>query len=229
MRVNRPYADFFFESGSFSESALCCVTRIPGPFLFSRFPNSKTHTHGSALNWSAAMDAILDELPDKELTAEIIGAAIAVHTALGPGFLESIYEEALCIELTLRKIPFERQRRIIVTYRDQPVGEHRLDLLVAGRVVIELKASRDLDPIHFAVVRSYMKATHVISGLLLNFAAIPLTVKRVCRELHTHADKVNEVEARAEPYLIGKTGNGDAPAFLIGKTGKQEMGTPQPF
>jgi GxxExxY protein len=127
------------------------------------------------------------EMPDMELTAEIIGAAITVHQALGPGFLESIYEEALCIELTLRKIPFERQRRIIVTYSEHPVGEHRLDLLVAERVVVELKATRDLDPIHFAVVRSYMKATNVNTGLILNFAAIPLSVKRVCRELHTPA------------------------------------------
>jgi GxxExxY protein len=127
------------------------------------------------------------EMPDQELTAEIIGAAITVHQALGPGFLESIYEEALCIELTLRKIPFERQRRIIVTYSDHPVGEHRLDLLVAERVVVELKATRDLDPIHFAVVRSYMKATNVNTGLILNFAAIPLSVKRVCRELRTPA------------------------------------------
>lgn len=86
------------------------------------------------------------ELPDSELTSEIIGAAIAVHTALGPGFLESIYEEALCIELTRRNIPYERQRRVIVTYLDYPVGEHRLDLLVAGRVVVELKAARDFDP-----------------------------------------------------------------------------------
>jgi len=127
------------------------------------------------------------EMPDMELTAEIIGAAITVHQALGPGFLESIYEEALCIELTLRKIPFERQRRIIVTYSEHPVGEHRLDLLVAERVVVELKAARDLDPIHFAVVRSYMKATNVNTGLILNFAAIPLSVKRVCRELRTPA------------------------------------------
>ena len=127
------------------------------------------------------------EMPDQELTAEIIGAAITVHQALGPGFLESIYEEALCIELTLRKIPFERQRRIIVTYSEHPVGEHRLDLLVAERVVVELKAARDLDPIHFAVVRSYMKATNVNTGLILNFAAIPLSVKRVCRELRTPA------------------------------------------
>jgi GxxExxY protein len=122
------------------------------------------------------------EMPDQELTAEIIGAAITVHQALGPGFLESIYEEALCIELTLRKIPFERQRRIIVIYRDQPIGEHRLDLMVADRVVVELKAITELDPVHYSIVRSYMKATKVVSGLLLNFAAMPLTVKRISRE-----------------------------------------------
>jgi GxxExxY protein len=122
------------------------------------------------------------EMPDMELTAEIIGAAITVHTALGPGFLESIYEEALCIELTIRKIPFERQRIVIITYRDRPIGEHRLDLMVAGRVVVELKATKDLDPVHYSIVRSYMKATNVVSGLLLNFAAMPLTVKRISRE-----------------------------------------------
>ena len=127
------------------------------------------------------MDEGLD-MPDSELTREIIGAAIAVHTVLGPGFLEAIYEEALCIELTRRNIPHERQRRVVITYLDHPVGEHRLDLLVAGRVVVELKASRDFDPIHFAIVRSYMKATNVVTGLLFNFAAMPLTVKRISRE-----------------------------------------------
>ena len=71
------------------------------------------------------MDVGMD-MPDSELTSEIIGAAIAVHTALGPGFLESIYEEVLCIELTHRSIPYERQRRIVVFFRDHPVGEHRL-------------------------------------------------------------------------------------------------------
>ena len=127
------------------------------------------------------MDEGLD-MPDSELTREIIGAAIAVHTALGPGFLESIYEEALCIELTRRNIPHERQRRVVITYLDHPVGEHRLDLLVAGRVVVELKAAKDLDPVHYCIVRSYMKATNVVTGLLFNFAAMPLTVKRISRE-----------------------------------------------
>jgi GxxExxY protein len=129
------------------------------------------------------MDADRIELPDKDLTAGIISAAIAVHRILGPGFLESLYEEALCIELARRNIPFERQKSIRLMYASQPIGEHRLDLLVAERVVVELKAIKALEPVHFSVVRSYMKATNVDSGLLLNFAAMPLTVKRVGREL----------------------------------------------
>ena len=128
------------------------------------------------------MDTGNSELLDKELTEQIIGAAITVHKALGPGFLESIYEEALCIQLTHQGIPFERQKTIRLTYLDQPIGEHRLDLLVANRVVVELKAISALERIHFAIVRSYLKATDTKSGLLLNFAATPLTIKRVGRE-----------------------------------------------
>lgn len=121
-------------------------------------------------------------MDDKDLTGKIIAAAIAVHRELGPGFLESIYEEALCIELDLLKVPYERQKPIAIIYRAKIVGEHRLDLLVAHTVVVELKAIKSLENIHFATVRSYMKATQAGSGLLLNFAAMPLTVKRVGRE-----------------------------------------------
>ena len=128
------------------------------------------------------MDTEKSELLDKELTAQIIGAAITVHKALGPGFLEFIYEEALCIQLRHQDIPFERQKTVRLTYLDQPIGEHRLDLLVANRVVVELKAISALDRVHFAIVRSYLKATDTESGLLLNFAATPLTIKRVGRE-----------------------------------------------
>lgn len=122
------------------------------------------------------------ELPDKELTAAIISAAIAVHRALGPGFLEAIYEEALCVELATRNLPFERQRTFRLTYLGKPIGEHRLDLFVASRVVVELKAVKTLEPVHFTIVRSYLKAVLAESGLLLNFAAMPLTIKRVGRE-----------------------------------------------
>lgn len=122
------------------------------------------------------------DLKDKELTERIIGAAIAVHRHLGPGFLESIYEEALCVELEASGIKHERQKSIALTYRGRPIGEHRLDLLVCGRVVVELKAICALEKAHFAVVRSYMKAVNSDVGLLMNFATMPLTIKRVGRE-----------------------------------------------
>ena len=121
-------------------------------------------------------------LKDADLTGNIIAAAIAVHKELGPGYIESIYEEALCIELEARAVPFARQLPVEVTYRGKRVGEHRLDILVAERAVVELKAIQALENIHFAVTRSYMKALNTDCGLLLNFATMPLTVKRVGRE-----------------------------------------------
>jgi GxxExxY protein len=121
-------------------------------------------------------------LTDKDVTEQIIGAAIAVHRSLGPGYLESVYEGALAIEFLHQQIPFERQKIVPVFYRDQKVAEHRLDFLVKGAVVVELKAITALEDIHFAVVRSYLKATGLHAGLLLNFATMPLTIKRVGRE-----------------------------------------------
>jgi GxxExxY protein len=121
-------------------------------------------------------------LPNQELTQRIIGAAIAVHKSLGPGFLESAYEEALAIEFIHHGIAFERQKVLPVFYRAQKIAEHRLDFLVESCVVVELKAVSALEPIHFAIVRSYLKAANLDSALLLNFATMPLTVKRVGRE-----------------------------------------------
>lgn len=133
-------------------------------------------------------------LADKELTGQIIASAIAVHRALGPGFLESVYEAALCVEFALQGIAFERQKPVLITYRDHPVGEHRLDLFVEGRVVVELKAVKSLEDIFFAQTRSYMKAAGVESGLLLNFAAMPLTVKRVGRECVNRYEPMSDEE-----------------------------------
>ena len=125
----------------------------------------------------------MEKLKDHELTKRIIAAAIAVHRELGPGYLESIYENALCVELDYQGIPYEKQKIVDIFYRDKPVGEHRLDLLVVGTVVVELKAIKSLEDIHFVIVRSYMKAIKMETGLLFNFASMPLTVKRVGREL----------------------------------------------
>ena len=103
-----------------------------------------------------------------ELVRRVIGAAIEVHRHLGPGFLESVYEEALCVELELRKIPFDRQRPIGVDYKGHSVGQGRLDLLVGDKLLVELKAVDRLVPIHSAQVISYLKATHLHLGLLIN-------------------------------------------------------------
>ncbi len=118
-------------------------------------------------------------MEQEELSEKIIGAAIRVHRSLGPGFLEAIYEEALCVELAALELHFERQHRVEVLYRGQPVGEHRLDLLVEDVVVVELKAVLDLQDIFYATLRSYLKATGKPFGLILNFACSTLQVKRV--------------------------------------------------
>ena len=99
------------------------------------------------------------ELQNKHLTERIIAAAIRVHKELGPGFLESMYEEALAIELTAGGLAFERQKLLPVFYREHQIGEHRLDFLVEGKVIVELKAISALEDIHFAIVRSLSKGS----------------------------------------------------------------------
>lgn len=107
----------------------------------------------------------------ERVASTLLGAAIEVHRLLGPGFLERIYEEALCHELTLRDISFERQKPIQVLYKDVPVGEQRLDLLVGGFVIAEIKAVETILPIHEAQLLSYLKATDLRLGFIINFKA----------------------------------------------------------
>ena len=115
------------------------------------------------------------------LTDKIIAAAITVHRELGPGFLESIYETALCVELQMRRIPFQRQLRVPVLYRSFEVGLHRLDLLVASKMVVELKTVKNIENVHFVVVRSYLHAVNQNHGLILNFSRPELEIRRVAR------------------------------------------------
>ena len=98
-----------------------------------------------------------------------LGAALEVHRTLGPGFLESIYEQALCAELLSRAVPFRRQVPITVRYKGQIVGQGQLDLLIGQRLVVELKAVEALAPIDAVQLRSYLKATGLTLGLLVNF------------------------------------------------------------
>ena len=110
------------------------------------------------------------EMNINELTGKIICAAIEVHRVLGPGLLESAYEECLCKELALRQIPFERQIALPIEYKGVKVDcGYRLDLLVAGVVVVEIKAVESLLPIHEAQLLTYLKLGGWKAGLLINF------------------------------------------------------------
>lgn len=122
------------------------------------------------------------EIGNRDLSGQVIAAAIAVHRTIGPGFLESIYEEALCVELSEQGMAFERQKHVPIRYRGRLVGEHRLDLLVEGKMVVELKAVARIEDVHFSIVRSYLKALSLEDAMLLNFATVPLLIKRVGRE-----------------------------------------------
>ena len=103
------------------------------------------------------------------LTEKIIGAAIEVHRILGPGLLESIYEEALCHELMLQDIPFERQVSVDVVYKGKVIKDQILDILINKEVVIELKSIQKLPEVATAQVLSYLRATGLKRGLLINF------------------------------------------------------------
>jgi len=105
-----------------------------------------------------------------EITEKIIGAAIEVHKALGPGLLESAYEECLCRELTLRGMSFERQKALPIEYKGVKLDcGYRLDLLVAGVVVVEIKAVEVVQPIHEAQLLTYLRLGGWKLGLLINF------------------------------------------------------------
>ena len=119
------------------------------------------------------------ELEFEKLTEDIIAASIEVHKTLGPGFLESVYENALSLEFETRDIPYKRQWEISIFYNGNEVGKHRLDMYVFNKFVVELKAIKEITNEHFAIVRSYLKAVRQRHGLILNFAKPILEIKRV--------------------------------------------------
>jgi GxxExxY protein len=104
-----------------------------------------------------------------ELSRKVIGAAIEVHRYLGPGYLEVAYESALAVEFELREIPFRRQFPVSLTYKGIVVGAQRLDFLVDEQLVVEIKSSDSLAPVHRAQVMAYLKAGDYQLGLLINF------------------------------------------------------------
>jgi GxxExxY protein len=123
------------------------------------------------------------EFLHRELTEAIIGAAIEVHRHLGPGLLESAYEECFCHELTLRKIKFERQLTLPVTYKGVNLDcGYRIDLLIENLVIIELKCVEKLQPVHDAQLLTYMKLASKEVGIIFNFHTEVLTRGGVIRK-----------------------------------------------
>jgi GxxExxY protein len=104
-----------------------------------------------------------------KLTEQIIGCAIAVHRELGPGLLESVYERALCIEFVAARLEFKRQFGVPLYYKGELLSEHRPDLIVDERVIVEVKSVERLDPVHTAQLLTYLRVCRIRVGLLLNF------------------------------------------------------------
>lgn len=122
------------------------------------------------------------------LTDQIIASAISVHKELGPGFLESFYEQAVAIELSRQLIPFHRQLPVLIHYKGAVIGTHRMDLVVDNKVVVELKAVKDIDDAHLATCMSYLKATRLQVGLIINFSAAKIRIRRVIRTAELTAE-----------------------------------------
>lgn len=119
------------------------------------------------------------DLMHSELTRAVIGAAMEVHSNLGPGFLESVYEEALAIEFNLQKLLYERQKAISVMYKGEKAKDFFCDFLVGEKVLVELKALKAITNIEEAQLLNYLKATGLQVGLLINFGEQSLRYKRL--------------------------------------------------
>jgi GxxExxY protein len=117
--------------------------------------------------------------PDSPLTRQIIGCAMKVHSTLGNGFQEVVYQRALEIELNKNGIPHSREHDMPIYYSGEHIGTRRVDFLVAGRISVELKALIALERVHLAQAMNYLEAYKIETGLLINFGAKSLEFKRL--------------------------------------------------
>jgi GxxExxY protein len=136
---------------------------------------------GQDVDKEDGMDGQDMELKYGAITQEVIGCAFEVINELGAGFLESVYEKALLLALTQKGLSVQSQHPIRVTFRGHPVGDFYADLLVEGKVIVELKAVKAIAPEHQAQTINYLKATGIEVGLLINFGNPRLEYKRFTR------------------------------------------------
>jgi GxxExxY protein len=153
------------------------VWERPNPPVRSHFFMSQQN-HEDSKNTKIGPSSYLDDL-----ARSVIGAALAVHRTLGPGFLESVYQSALTIELQSRSIPYKTQVRIPLYYQSQIIGESRLDLVIDDLLIVELMCVEGFAPIHTAQLISYLKASKCKLGLLINFN-VPLLKRGIRRVIY---------------------------------------------
>lgn len=155
-------------------------------------------------------------LTDKELSHAIIGAAIEIHRCLGPGLLEAVYEECLAREFALKEIPFERQKPVPLIYKDLKLEcGYRLDFLVMKRIVVEVKSTEALAPIHESVMLTYLRLSGAPLGLLINFN-VPILKDGIKRYVwhyqepeQDNAETQSTAEARREEQRSDRSASTD--------------------
>lgn len=123
-----------------------------------------------------------DEFND--CTSKIIGCAMRVHSTLGNGFQEVIYQRALAIEMGLEGLAFQREMEMPVFYRDKQIGTRRVDFFLEGEIMVELKVIIQLEDVHLAQAKNYLEAFNMQTGLLINFGSKSLTFKRLFNKKH---------------------------------------------
>ena len=128
-----------------------------------------------------------------ELTSKVIGCAMRVHSALGNGFQEVIYQRALQIEMSLADIPFSREFEMPIYYRNNHIGTRRVDFLVDGILSVELKATTKVEDVHFAQAINYLEAYNLETGLLINFGERSLNFKRLKNNKFVPQNSIEEL------------------------------------
>ena len=134
---------------------------------------------------------INENFKHSEITQKVIGSAMKVHATLGNGFQEVIYQRALAIEMNKQGLAFVREMEMEIFYEDEPVGTRRVDFFVEGKIMVELKALTQLEPLHLAQAINYLEVYQIEIGLLINFGSISLEFKRLTIEKKLQRNKQN--------------------------------------
>ena len=141
-------------------------------------------------------------LPNSKLTRKIIGCAMTVHTALGNGFQELIYQRALELEFLANKITHSREHEMPIHYRGQQIGVRRVDFLIEGIISVELKALIVLEPVHLAQAKNYLEAYNLETGLLINFGSKSLEFRRLTNQKYTASPSSSSLKS---PQIMVQT------------------------